>query len=92
MGYISSYGTWLIDLFLDSLEQPLAAVLPLAPLLILLTKIPSSMNKEPLQQHLSSLEICAHTEAWIPLHLKQAILGSDTKWKDKKTIYKLGCC
>ena len=50
------------------------------------------MRTEPLEQHLSSLEICAHTEAWIPLHLKQGVLGSDTKSKDQKTIYKLGFC
>lgn len=50
------------------------------------------MSIESLEQHSSSLEICAHTEAWIPLHLKQGILGSDTKWKDQKTIYKLGVC
>jgi len=50
------------------------------------------VRTEPLEQHLSSLEICAHTEAWIPLHLKQGVLGSDTKSKDQKTIYKLGFC
>lgn len=98
VGCTCDYGTWLTDPSLDSLEQPLAAVLPLTPSLILpkclfCTNIPSStMSTEPLEQHLSSREIRTHAEAWIPLRLKQAVPGSNIKGKDQNIIYKSGFC
>ena len=56
------YGTWLIDLFPDSLEQALDAVLHLAPLLILVHRDTKEYGEDraPGTAFVFSGDLCAH--------------------------------